>query len=152
MVASVLCLLVTVCACSVSVRLASTVKPHVRAAYTVPASAPEWQTTMVSNSQVVSGWHQLGRSCTVAGVAGAEIIQTVSLALPVPSSFIPYQPCFLPGSRSTLVAEGVWRFLLVFLGSVLEPFVVSMRRTVWMNAISSASMTAVSGVKMILIL
>jgi hypothetical protein len=32
------------------------------------------------------------------------------LLLYVPSSFIPYQPCFLPWSRSTLVADGVWRF------------------------------------------
>ncbi|MGB6224264.1 MAG: hypothetical protein WBF76_02725, partial [Pseudonocardiaceae bacterium] len=73
--------------------------------YTLPTSAPERQTTMVSNCHVVLGWFQLEQSDIVAGVAGADFFQVVSWVLPVPSSFIPYQPCFLPLRRSTLVAD-----------------------------------------------
>src|SRR6478672_1996914 len=151
-VASVLCLFVTVGVCWMSLRSASTAKPHVTTAYTFPASAPQRQTTIVSNCHVVFGWFQLELSCIVAGEAGADFFHTDSCVLPVSSSFIPYQPCFLPLRRSTLVADGVWRFWFVCSGSVLAPLVVSTRRTVWMNAISSASTTARSGVNTMLIL
>jgi hypothetical protein len=67
---------------------------------------------------------------------GVRVADPGSPALPpVSSSFVPYQSCSLPLRRSTLAADGAWRFLLVSSGSMLAPLVVSRRRIVWINAI-----------------
>ena len=70
-------------------------------------------------------------------------VQGAIVSPPAWASDIPYQPCWRPVSRSTLVKSVVMRF--VPNGLLLAPVVGLTLRTVWIQAISSASTLVVSG-------
>src|SRR6201746_2286970 len=108
--------------------------------------------TDVSKSHVVFGTLQLGRSVMNAASAGAAFFHGFIVAPPPPASVMPYQPCSLPPRRSMLGPAAPLRLWLVSSGSLLAPVAVSTRRTVWTNAISSASTAVASGRKVMLIL
>src|SRR3978361_501166 len=69
-VGSGLCLFVSVGVGSLCLSAASSVTPHVTTPYTFPASAPQRQTTIVSNCHVVFGWFHLRQASIAAAQAG----------------------------------------------------------------------------------